>query len=552
MKRIDDIDYVIWGTGDRSSSFSRELSVRPIFYIDNDIAKKGSVFFDRKVLHPTEIEDWSSLYIVVASGFYEDISKQLRKYGLKEEENFIHYSKIQNNNIRLGRLIDEVRKSMDDFKSRYEDYKHCALIFGSMVSFDKNSAPNCNAAFERQKNKKKFLMISETHAVVDQAERGEITFPFFCLPLMLWQNYHLSASNYSHLKAVPEVIWYVNAADYRTEAMLDFQEKNKDIAEDYAYYFIYYADLYLRELLSFIKPSHVCVWNSFYPFHQLIRAICGEMAIEVILMEYGGIPGTYLIERMGQMGESYPAEKWEEFQKLAIDKSDRDKAKRIYAYLKESGINRKPQPENDELEAAKKQINPEWPIVVYTGQNDYESGLYPYTEHAKRYHSPIFSSSHAAAYYLSELAARNNWTFIYKPHPLCLGDGIEKVRENITSNAIVIEKCNINDLVEMADLNITILSTTAYVSLIREKPVLMLGYTQLKHKGCTYEAFQKERIENEIATALKMGYTKEQREAFVDHIARITKYYAFDDMSERPIRYGLDLRQIKDAEQIIF
>ena len=551
-KNINETEFAIWGTGDRSSSFSKELSKMPVCYIDNDITKKGTTFFNRKVCHPSEIEDWGKFYIVIANSFYEEIRLQLQEKGLKEEVDFIYYGKIQNNKIKLKRLIDELQASMSRFKEEYKTYQQQTLIFGSMISFDKNSCTNFNQAYQAVEAETQFLMISETHAIEERAKEGKINFPYFCLPLMLWQNYHLTQSSYSRLEVTREIADYINNEEYRINAVQDFEGKNKDIAEGYASLFIYYADRYLRELFDFILPKRVCIWNQFYPFHCLIGAICKEKGIDLIYMEYGGLPGTYLIERTGQMGESAPAVHWKEFQKLEVDEGDIEKANEIYTFLKTSGINRKEQPENSELENAKSIIKKDWPIIVYTGQNDYESGMYPYTDKAKKYHSPIFSGSNEAAYYLAELAEQNNWNFIYKPHPLCLGEGVEEVRRKLPKNAILIERCNINDLVEWADLNITILSTTAYVSLIREKPVLMLGYTQLYKKGCTYEAFARDEIEAVIIEAVKAGYTQNQRKAFVEHVARLVKYYAYDDLSERPIRYGKDWRRLFAGEKIEF
>lgn len=554
MKAEDDnkIGYVIWGTGDRSSTFSKEVTNKPLFYIDNDISKKDTCFYDRKVCHPSDITNWKDYYIVIANSFYEDIKKQLLDLGLIEESDFIYYGKVQNNKIRTSKLIEELKNSLEIFEQEYASYKYQTLIFGSMISFDKNSCENFTEAYKLVKEHTKFLMISETHAIEDRAKEGRVSFPYFCLPLMLWQNYHLKSNDFNQIEVSTEIIDYITKCEYRYEAVVDFEGKNKDIAEGYAWVFVYYADMYLRRMFEFIQPRRVCIWNQFYPFHHIIESICREKQIDLIFLEYGGLPGTYIIERNGQMGESYPAVYSEEFQKLSIDNQDLSKAREIYVFLKESGINRKLQPENQELDIAKKLVNPHQPVIVYTGQNDYESGLYPYTNRSQQYHSPIFKSSNDAAIYLSDLCKNNHWNFVYKPHPLCLEGGVGDLKRQMSDDSIIIERCNINDLLDWADLNITILSTTAYVSLIREKPVLMLGYTQLKNQGCTYEAFSENIIYEAISEALENGYTNEQRQSFINHIARLSKYYAFDDWSERPVRYGRDFKKLFSDEKILF
>jgi hypothetical protein len=66
----------------------------------------------------------------------------------------------------------------------------------------------------------------------------------------------------------------------------------------------------------------------------------------------------------------------------------------------------------------------------------------------------------------------------------------------------------------------------------------MLGYTQSKGKDITYESFEKDKIEDTIKEAIDNGFTKKQQEAFVVHLAQVLKYYLYDDMTERRLRFG--------------
>jgi len=98
---------------------------------------------------------------------------------------------------------------------------------------------------------------------------------------------------------------------------------------------------------------------------------------------------------------------------------------------------------------------------------------------------------------------------------------------------------NIHEVIDFSDVIITILSQSAYVSLFRNKPVVMMGYTQLKGSGCTYEAFSKEQIEPQIRKALKEGFSKKQMKNFHRHIARAVKYYLLDDGTHPDIPFGI-------------
>ncbi len=270
---MDKKGFVIWGTGDRSSCFSESLNEKPMFYIDNDIKKKGDVFFDREIRHPADILHLGQYFIVIANSYYEDIKKQLSELGLKENEDFIFYQKVENNVVRLEKLTGELRNNMIVFKERCSDFKNAALIFGSMISFDQNSYKLYNEAYEKFPEKGRFLMISETHVIEDKAKLGMIKFPYFCLPLMLWQNFHLVQNDFYEINTDSTIVDYIEEQSYRRRALVDFQGKNRNMAHGYGECFIYYADLYIREMLDYIQPQKVLIWNQFYPFHILIDAI---------------------------------------------------------------------------------------------------------------------------------------------------------------------------------------------------------------------------------------------------------------------------------------
>lgn len=173
------------------------------------------------------------------------------------------------------------------------------------------------------------------------------------------------------------------------------------------------------------------------------------------------------------------------------------------------------------------------------GQNDFESGICPYTRKARRYHSPIFRTTLEALEFLSVLAVKDNWNLIFKPHPIMasLGHDCKEKQDRID----IVSDVNVNRLIDRVDLVATILSQSAYIALIREKPVLMLGYTQLRGKRCTYEAFAKRHISSKILTALEKGYTEKQKTQFIRHVAQLLNYYLYDDGVEREIRFGREL-----------
>lgn len=295
-----------------------------------------------------------------------------------------------------------------------------------------------------------------------------------------------------------------------------------------------------------LQPKMVVLWNKFNANHMVCEYICKKRGIIVNYSEFGVLPGTYIVEEMGQMGESEPAQNYEKFKKLSVSEDDIKSAKEINAFLKESGLNRNVQLEDDTIEKMRKKVNSKQPIVLFAGNHDCDSGIVPYTEESKKFHSPFFESSFETMLFLSELAKKNEWNLIFKPHPLSI-DLIDESK--IPNNVIYFPTGNLNDMIDYADVTITLMSQTAYIACIREKATVMLGYNQLKGKDCVYQPDTVDEIESVIQEAIECGRTKKQQEAFYCHIAQLNKYYLFNDGTEKGFQYGKDTLDL--AEYIL-
>lgn len=371
------------------------------------------------------------------------------------------------------------------------------------------------------------------------------TLQLFMLPQIFQRNQYFYTEN--AVQITEEMHAVFNAHPYLTEAAENQQEKytSRGMPEGYGKYYVYHVYRYFDEILSCVKPEAVLLWNRFYPLHLVIDHMCKERGISTIYYEGGLLPGTIVFETEGQMGESWPANDFDQFRELSLERQELLSANRIWDYLYEGKLNSRYPPKSQIYkERLREQLKPGRPTIFYAGQNDFESGLFPYTEHTWQYHSPVFSSSRDVLFFLAELAEKNNWNLVYKCHPMMrpIEEGLD-LPKNVISNYDI----DIHDVVDVADLTVTILSQSAYVSLIRHKPVLMLGYNQLRGKGCTYEAYAKEDIEPTICQALDRGFMLEQRQAFTRHIAQLLRYYLYDDFTIfKSIQFGKNIEQCAD------
>ncbi len=96
FSQIKAANIVIFGTGAASSNvisfMKNHFELEASAFLDNDRSKSGSVFQGKSVYHPDWIAKQSvnDLFIVVASSYYTEISKQLSEMGMAEYTHFVN------------------------------------------------------------------------------------------------------------------------------------------------------------------------------------------------------------------------------------------------------------------------------------------------------------------------------------------------------------------------------------------------------------------------------------------------------------------------------
>lgn len=419
-----------------------------------------------------------------------------------------------------------------------KDTEDLVIISGYLSTFEKGG----NIFFKKlgeQLPHSSWLVISQSGKVLTEREREKIAFEMLPMPKVPFKggydrNLKISCSD--------KIRNTIMEKEYLQNAVLNIKAYHDDMGDGYAEALVYYSYRSVQELLDKLHPKILIVHNKFYVLHDIMVNVCKEKKVKTLFFEFGALPGTFALEENGQMGSSRVAVNFEEFNKLLITKKEIEHAYEICNFLKTSGLNRNRQIGGSVKERLATELKLSRPIILYAGQNDYDSGICPYDEKAKRFHSPVFSSSDEVAFYLAALAKKNDWNLIYKPHPLPVKHG-RCLQQGLPENVIWISDVDINQLIDQSDVVVTILSQVADIALIRGKATVMLGYTQLKGKGCCYEAYTQEEIELQVKTALKYGYTKKQEQAFAAYVARSLKYYLFDDLNEKTPRFGRDIKE---------
>lgn len=343
----------------------------------------------------------------------------------------------------------------------------------------------------------------------------------------------------------PELDEYANCFKQLTANYFDYVDENI-ITEcvDTAFF-------YALVTMKLVQPKLVIVWNAFHPLSKATVAAAKQLSIPVAFAEFGLLPGTINVDFKGQMGASAVTKDAEAFNRLSTSKAALSQAQDMLDFLKETGLNRREQPipsnVPDRIEKAAKGR----PRVFFAGHNDFSSGTLPYNAEAQRDHSPFFEKSNEAARHLLDLAKKNDWLLVSKPHPF----NIKSSDLKDGPNCLTLGDENINACIDACDVTVTVLSQTNYISLIREKPVVMIGQNQLNCSGAAYVAPSKESIVPMILQALEWGVSNEMKSAWLSHVSRLSSHYLYrysqsvpDQITARPIAaLGTEIAQILES-----
>lgn len=521
---------VIWGTGLYASEFAYAFKSKNeiAFFVDNNKAKRGETLFGRKIMSPDEIGNWNDLYIYIPYNFYDEIVRQLNGYGVTDETHFQKYD--QTNKLGVEECKADYEAAVDMLRDRAEAMKGYCLFWGREWVFEDKGYKGYIQEWKKNDCNLNLGLISEVIWYSQEETEDIMKLPTAVTPGLFDDYIYVENGILDR-----EQLNFLSQKKYASNGAEALRVKFPSITKMEADYMIYYMYQYVINVLDILQPQIIIVYPLLMIQHRILEEECIERGISLISTHQGILPGTLAFDIGGEMGKSLPAVYPSQFLNLPVEEDELEYSKKVWKFLYTSKLNRKIQQQNDCVEFVLRNVDAKKPIIMFAGQNDINSNMVPYTDETKEYHSPIFHTSIEAGIYLAELCSKHGWNFVYKPHPM---NTKYEDKGKLPDNTIYVEFGNINDLVDISDVVVTILSQTNYVGLIRHKPVVMLGFNQTKGKGCTYEAFEKDRVENVIIEALENGFTKEQEKAFLKHIAQVLKYYVFDDLREREIRFG--------------
>lgn len=124
---------ILFGTGTASRIISECFSEKIVYYIDNDPSKIGKNFLGKSIQSPDFLkkENKDDTIIIVASMYYQEISKQLNAMGFVAEKHYWNgmiFYKIITEEKRKGRQIIKLEYPVNpDYRYGYDKPPHVQL-----------------------------------------------------------------------------------------------------------------------------------------------------------------------------------------------------------------------------------------------------------------------------------------------------------------------------------------------------------------------------------------------------------------------------------------
>ena len=413
--------------------------------------------------------------------------------------------------------------------------KPLVVFAGSYVIFDMGTCGFIRR-FAKQFVNYHTLLLSNVTWFSEAETAGKIDVPFSIVPQAIGARYLFETLEIPSNREVNNLF---SAVPVLEDALAKARVHNPKITDSFARYIIATAFNYYSRAFEILHPDRVVTCNPYYYHHEIIDLAAKRLDIRTSYMSAANFPGTIFWDDYGEIGACLPAKEYLHFSRLPCSEEELQQAVKIKQYLFTSKLNHYQQAMDEQGALLLKTLKErEKPLVLFLGTLDVESGIYPYTEDSERDLLPGFSSCDSVALYLSGIAKKNNWELIYKLHPRA------ECRVTLPQHIHLVGKGDINEYIKAADVIVAVYTSAVYTALVQDKPLVMLGYTALRGRGCVYEAYTRSEVEGAIKKALAEGMTEEMKQKFILHIAQMNKYYLYDDNQPRELRYGRKIEEL--------
>lgn len=524
---------VYWGAGRKCQNIlQRFKKLEPDFIIDKYCQEK--LVWGKMVKHPDEITDWSNIYVIITCLQYKEIEQELKSYGLEEKINFENFRDFFDfDNLTILKGIESVRNKVNanpDLKSR--------ILIQGHVWDNRNSKVLAHfySQYVKDKGENNYVLLARLGGELSEEEAiDEVGFEVIDKPTICnWNGRAPEQLNWN---------WIVNNPELTNEECqwidglesIKLGDNGKELETRKVTESIYY---YYREIINLLEPKGIVIWGGWQREAYILEHFAKKYNVPYGFMEHGWIPGTVQFDKGGIAGQSEYARNPSVMENRSTHISS-EEVRRICKFVTDlkldSGNLAEPEAEEEILDS----IDDNKKTIFLVGMDDYSMAMNPASDYWKQYVSCVVDSTQQAFELLEKECIKNNWNLIYKPHPCRARVNLnDQTTDDQKQHAYIFYKMPVDRLIEKADVVVSISSAVEYKALMYGKPLVQMGKSSLTGQGCSYEIILTAEVGTKMIEAVNLGMTELQKENFEIFVAKLLDNYLWDDLSERPLRYG--------------
>ena len=510
---------IYWGIG-KICQYCLEChpEVTPVFFVDSYLNCK--VFKGKIVRHPEEIDCWTEYYVIVtikANDAKVKIQKFLEEKGLHKGSDFCTYKEYFS-------WPDDVTVEMSICKAESYMKNHPKMLNPMLLKIplegtrNNNTYTNFLSNYFQKRGEESCIIFSLLRVMTDEQASNKYNCPVIPLPTRL-------------INQKDKAEYIRELTENELEWLKELENRENRFYECVNMYYYY------KSIIELIRPFKVIIWSNWNRESYILGHLAEIYGIPCGYMEYGWVPGTYQIDPRGIAGQSEYAVNPMMFEKMKVD--DIYDIEQVKQYVRESKLDTGIFIDTKEDKDALLKIQPNKKNIFLVGLGEKGLQINPKSNYWIKYVSSVVESTEEVLIQLIELSRKNNWNLIFKPHP---GEPVPELEHGL-EDVIIVWSMEIDRLICLADVVVSIASAVDYKVLIYGKPLVQLGITGLLGKGCTYTVSKKEMLEEQILLAIKNGMTKKQTENYNRLLQILLQKYLWDDMSDRSLRYGLPVEK---------
>lgn len=529
MVKIGNIhkEIVYWGTGNICEYCLEEYpDIIPSFFIASSPEK--NIFKGKAVKGPDEVSDWRQYYIVIAiksDKVKTEIQKYLEEKGLRKNEDFCTYIEA------FSCANPEIKTSIDSiytYMHKHPEVVNPIMLVVPVVGVRRNKDYiRFLSTYIKKRGSNRCIVFSNLQVITSEMASDKLGCPVFYVPdtnnIMRGDDIDLNIARQIKVKIPAEEInWLEKMEDRKLSP-----DKEKSFGESIETYYYY------NSVIELVKPSKLIIWGNWTRDSYILGHLAGNYGITHGYMEHGWLPGTYQVDPRGIGGQSEYAVNPQIFDKLQV--KELYDIEQIKQYIIDLKLDTRTFINTEEDNASLLRVKENRKTVFLVGMDDYGMQMNPKNDYWKKYISNVVESTEHALLLLSKVCKKHKWNLIFKPHP---GNSVPDLTQDM-EDIIFVKDMEIDRLIKLSDIVVSISSAVEYKALIYGKPLIQLGITGLSGKGCTYMVTKEQMLEEQMELALNNGMTQNQNKNFNHMLQILLQKYQWDDMSERKLRYGL-------------